>query len=292
MKKIQIIVIAFLIFLLLNAFVNIHVDAKKPTRTPTPTVTPKPTLTPTPSPTLAPTPSSTPTPSTPFPTASPLPITTPTLTPTPSPTANSTSTPTPTPTPIQTPTLPPNPTLTPTPLPTPTPTAVPTKIPAPSPNPSLITVEGTTNNGAIVYLSITGNVTSSQISNIAITTNQSDMTITVSFIITGESGTTGFSNMTIPKSAIANKTTTTIYIDNQPAQNQGYTQDADNYYIWYTTSFSTHQVSIQFTILTIPIASIARSSGNLLFVCIIIPEIILAFTVVASRKLRRKPQDT
>ena len=184
--------------------------------------------------------------------------------------------------------MPRNPTVTPTPLPTPTPTTVPTKIPSPSPNPSLITIKATTNNGAIVDLAITGNVSSSQLSDIVITTNQSDTTTTVSFIVTGESGTTGFSNMTIPKSAVANKTTPTIYIDNQPAQNQGYTQDADNYYIWYTTSFSTHKVSIQFTI---PTKSIATSSINLLFAGIIIPEIILAFTVMATRKLRRKPQD-
>jgi hypothetical protein len=38
----------------------------------------------------------------------------------------------------------------------------------------------------------------------------------------------------------------TIYIDSQPVQNQGYTQDTYNYYVWYTTHFSTHQVTIQF----------------------------------------------
>jgi len=41
-------------------------------------------------------------------------------------------------------------------------------------------------------------------------------------------------------------TTPTVYIDNQPAQNQGYTQDSNNYYVWYTTHFSTHEVSIVF----------------------------------------------
>jgi hypothetical protein len=53
--------------------------------------------------------------------------------------------------------------------------------------------------------------------------------------------------MTIPKSAIAVGTTPKIYIDNQLAANQGYTQDANNYYVWYTTQFSTHQISIVFT---------------------------------------------
>jgi hypothetical protein len=53
--------------------------------------------------------------------------------------------------------------------------------------------------------------------------------------------------VTIPKSAVPYGTTPTIYIDNQPAQNQGYTQDSNNYYAWYTTHFSTHQISIVFT---------------------------------------------
>jgi hypothetical protein len=43
-----------------------------------------------------------------------------------------------------------------------------------------------------------------------------------------------------------------VYIDNQTAPNQDYTQDADNYYVWYTTKFSTHQVSIVFASKLIP----------------------------------------
>jgi hypothetical protein len=38
----------------------------------------------------------------------------------------------------------------------------------------------------------------------------------------------------------------TVYVDNQPCQSQGYTQDASNYYLWYTVHFSTHQVEIVF----------------------------------------------
>jgi hypothetical protein len=69
----------------------------------------------------------------------------------------------------------------------------------------------------------------------------------VSFTVTGQSGTTGFGNITIPKSAVPYGTTPTINIDGQPASNQGYTQDSNNYYVWYTTHFSTHEVSIVFT---------------------------------------------
>jgi hypothetical protein len=58
--------------------------------------------------------------------------------------------------------------------------------------------------------------------------------------------------MTIPKSAVAQGTTPKIYIDNQLAANQGYAQNANNYYAWYTTQFSTHQISIVFSTSPIP----------------------------------------
>ncbi len=131
-------------------------------------------------------------------------------------------------------------------LATSTPTSIPTP-PTPTSAPSATTVPATTDNGSTVYLAISGNITNSQMSNITITTNQSATSTTVSFTVTGPSGTTGFSNITIPKTALTYGTTPTIYIDNQPAQNQGYTQDTNNYYVWYTTHFSTHKISIVFT---------------------------------------------
>ncbi len=143
-------------------------------------------------------------------------------------------------------TVTPSPTISPTPTPTPSPTQPPT------PTPSTTTVPATTNNGAAVDLAISGNVTSSQMSNVTITTNQRASATTVSFTVTGESGATGFGNITIPKSAVSYGTTPTIYIDNQPASNQGYTQDSNNYYVWYTTQFSTHEISIVFTATPVP----------------------------------------
>ena len=135
---------------------------------------------------------------------------------------------------------------TPTPIATPTPTPTSTAAPPPGTTAQATTLPATTENGAIVDLTFSGNVTIGQMSNVTIATNQSAIT-TVSFTVTGESGTTGFSNVTIPKSAVTYGTTPAIYIDGLPASNQGYTQDANNYYVWYTTNFSTHEVSIVFT---------------------------------------------
>ena len=194
----------------------------------------------------------------------------------------------PTPTPSPSPTTTPTPAPTPTPKPTATPTPTPSPTPSPTPTPLATTVPATIDSGATVEIAISGNITSSQISNATITSNQPTTTTTVSFTITGPNATTGFSNMTIPKTAIQFGTTPVIYIDDQQALNQGYTQDANNYYVWYTTQFSTHQVKIQFVV---PSTLQAISFGSVLAVGITVPEIILIYTVIAIKRLKRKPDN-
>jgi outer membrane protein assembly factor BamB len=127
--------------------------------------------------------------------------------------------------------------------PTSTPTSAPTPTPAAQAN---TTVSATTGNGGTVNLVLNGNITSSQMSNVTIAVNNATTT-GLFFTVTGERGNLGFSNITIPKSLMPSETTPLIFIDGVPAQNQGYTQDTDNYYVWYTTHFSTHQISIMFT---------------------------------------------
>jgi tungstate transport system substrate-binding protein len=119
--------------------------------------------------------------------------------------------------------------------------------PAPTPTPTISVNATVTTSNQTYGLGLGGNVTTTQISNITITPSQSASTTVVAFNITGQSG-SGFSNMTIPKTAIAYGTTPTVYIDGQQAQNQGYAQDTNNFYVWYTTHFSTHQVTILFTV--------------------------------------------
>jgi YVTN family beta-propeller protein len=138
-------------------------------------------------------------------------------------------------------------------------TATPTPTPVPTPTPTPTFVQATTENGGTVDLPISGNITSPQISNVTITTSQSVKTTTVSFTVTGESGTTGFSNITIPISEIPYGTTPTVYIDAQSASNQGFTQDSSKYYVWYTTHFSTHQITIVYSWAILQVAI----SGNI-----------------------------
>jgi len=110
----------------------------------------------------------------------------------------------------------------------------------------------------------------------------------LSFKVTGKDGSTGFSNMTIPKEAITYGTNPVVFIDGQQTPNQGYTQDADNFYVWYTTEFSTHQMKIQFTT---PKTSQFASFSPLFGIAITVPEIIILYTILAVRHLRRKPEE-
>ena len=134
-----------------------------------------------------------------------------------------------------------------------TPTGLPKPIASPSPaltsspSPTTSTIQIENGNGETINLTIAGNVTSSQMSNADFSINHLTNATTLSFTVTGDNGTAGFSNVTIPMSAVPQGGTPVIYIDGQPAPNQGYTQDTNNYYVWYTTHFSTHQVSIVFT---------------------------------------------
>ena len=125
--------------------------------------------------------------------------------------------------------------------------STPTSIFAPTPTQTTSAIQAVKEDHTNVTLAIKGNITDSQISQAAIAFDQSTNNTVVSFEVTGESGTTGFCNITIPKSAVPYGTIPTIYIDKQKASSQGYGQDANNYYVWFTTHFSTHQISIVFS---------------------------------------------
>jgi len=111
----------------------------------------------------------------------------------------------------------------------------------------------------------------------------------VSFTLTGENGTTGYSNMTIPKTALFYGITPVVFIDGQQATKQGHTQDSENFYVWFTTQFSTHQIRIQFVE---PLTAQATSFITVLSIGVIVPEIVVVYIVVAVKRLRRRPENT
>jgi hypothetical protein len=94
--------------------------------------------------------------------------------------------------------------------------------------------------------------------------------------------------ITIPKTALfAGSSSPVVYIDSLQASNQTYTQDAQSFYVWFTTSHGAHNVSIQFIVVN------SKSSffGPVFAVGITVPEIISLYAVIAFKRLRRKPEN-
>ncbi len=68
----------------------------------------------------------------------------------------------------------------------------------------------------------------------------------LSFAVIDQGFTNGFGNVTVPKTAVPDGATPIAYVDNGVVSNQGFTQDAQNFYVWYETSYSTYELSIVF----------------------------------------------
>ncbi len=145
------------------------------------------------------------------------------------------------------------------------------------------TIVAIASNGSTVDLATKGNITNSQISNVAINTNTSTKTTTVSLTITQQSSTIGFTNLTIPKSVISFGTKPTIYINNQLENDQNYTQEANNYYVFLTTNSSTNNVSIIFK--TVPVIV---SIQTLTIVAVILVFSAVFFASLLLYRRRRK----
>jgi hypothetical protein len=165
----------------------------------------------------------------------------------------------------------------PTPAPSPTSTPTPTSKPA--------SINATTEKGVKINLSVTGNMTSQQIINLQITESPSSKTITVSFNVQGTNGDEGLGNFTIPKMAVDFGTDPKVYIDNAQASDQGYCQDKNNYYVWFTTHFSSHEVRIVFSA---PVSKAELLSQNSIYIVAAVTTIL---AIVSGFVIYKKRED-
>ncbi len=168
------------------------------------------------------------------------------------------------------------PTLTPAPI-TPHPQS-PSPEPSNSPNQNLTsqTILATSSDGSSVYIVINGVTKGSDIPSATITPDQTAKKTTVSLTLTGQEETNGSCNIIIPKEAIAYVATPAIYVNDQVAEKQGYRQDANNYYLWYNTSYNTYQLSVVFTTNSVPqywAAIVVVIISIVLVVAIILPKV-------------------
>jgi hypothetical protein len=109
----------------------------------------------------------------------------------------------------------------------------------------LVATETTSNTTYSIAIS-GGNMTAGQMTNMTITPYASNTTTVVALNVTGPSGTTGTGTLALPKESIPYGTIPQVYIDGVLAENQTYTENADYYYVTFTTHFSEHVISIVF----------------------------------------------
>jgi nitrous oxidase accessory protein len=180
--------------------------------------------------------------------------------------------------------------LTPTPTPSNTATPTPTSTPTVTPTPSSTTIPVTKEDGSTIDISVgsDSNVTSSQITGATITSNQTTAKTTLSFTITGQTGTMGFGNLTIAKSSIPYGSTPVVYIDGTQALNQGFTQDNQNYYVWFTTHFSTHQIQVEFTGQTASSPTPQPTQTPTMWYAIIAAIVIAIIAIIAALVMMQK----
>jgi len=106
-------------------------------------------------------------------------------------------------------------------------------------------LQATFSDGSIVDLGVNG-ITAFAVTNATISTDQTALT-TVSLSIIGQNSANNVDIITVPKTAVAYSVTPKIYVNNLVALDQGFSQDANNYYVWYKTVYSTYELSIVFT---------------------------------------------
>ena len=181
----------------------------------------------------------------------------------------------PTPTPTSTPVPTPEQTSTTTmPSPSPTPQTTPTS--TPSSNKTSETIAALSNDGSVTHIVIYGSLDGADVSNATISDDQSASQTTVTLTLTGQNNPDGLFNITIPKEAVKYGSIPTIYVNNQAAQNQGFTQDASNYYLWYTSYTENYELSITFSGThgtQIWVAIIVAVIATVLVIAIVIPKI-------------------
>ena len=101
-------------------------------------------------------------------------------------------------------------------------------------------------SGSNSTLTLHGNMTASQLSNVQL--KNANGVYSISFDVSGAAGTTGSATLTIPKSVIPGGLAPSVSINSAGPNNESFTQDSQNYYVDLSVPLGTStNVSIQFS---------------------------------------------
>lgn len=166
---------------------------------------------------------------------------------------------------------------------------------APNPNaptptlqqaPATEIIQATKDNGQKIELIVNGNLIIMWSSQVNVTASLLTSSTNVTFAVRGwYERDIDFGNITIPKSAIPYGNIPTVYLDNVPAQDQGYTEDADNYYVWCTT----HLNGYFYGPLTIVFTS--SSTTTPLIIGALAAALAIAIIVILAWRIKKKPEN-
>jgi hypothetical protein len=138
------------------------------------------------------------------------------------------------------------------------------------------------NNQNIIFTKI-GNLTIYSNARINVTTNLFSSSTNVTFLTRGDPGHYDFANITIPRNAIPHGITPKVFFANQPAEDQGYAQDVDNYYVWCTTHFESFFYGESNIVFSSPGSISTAITIALIIIVVIIVSAIFAWALVRRR---------
>lgn len=139
----------------------------------------------------------------------------------------------------------------------------------------------TSADGRDITLTINGNVGADQISELWFANNPELYNNTdIAFMLSSQSNTVQFMNMTVPKSALLDNTAPIVTIDGVWIKDSGYSQDNENVYVWFTAptnSVPIDRSNVQITFLLKPnLTAIAPTLGYLYTVGLVVVSLLVA----------------
>lgn len=105
--------------------------------------------------------------------------------------------------------------------------------------------------------------------------------------VIGENTTNVVTTLTIPKTTVPDGGTPKVYVNSQVTSEQGFSQDQNNYYVWYRTFFRDYELSIVFA----PNAPQVEVPLSIILVIIVVILLFSTSITAVFAKKRKKNSD-
>jgi hypothetical protein len=136
-------------------------------------------------------------------------------------------------------------------------------------------------DGKYVTLTVKGTVDADQISELWFANNAALYNNTdIAFKLTSQNKTAEFMNMTVPKNVLLGGTSPVVTIDGALVKDSGFSQDSDNFYVWFTALSNSGHIdrsSVMITFLLTPkLTTVGPSMSYLYTMGAVVVTVLLA----------------